>query len=123
MIKAFFNMIQILPLKLDTMDATAEQYKTSQSSPLERALYAKYLLASKYVHRLQKMTLSDHHLTSLCDSVLQMTWTRANPDDDTVSRRLHIASDRVAQPPQFDRLCVTDPLVQSTSLRFIGVRK
>ena len=107
----------------ETMRATAEQYNSSYSSPLGRAIYAKYLLASKYVHRLQNMPLSNDQLSSLRDSVLQMTWTRARPADDTVSHRVHIAQDRIAQPPEFGGLGVTDPLVQAVSLRFIWARK
>ena len=108
---------------LEKMAETAEQYNTSQSSPLGRALYAKYLLASKYVHRLQNMVISGEQLTSLRDSVLQMTWTRARPSDNTVSHRVHIAQDRVAQPPMYGGLGIPDPLVQIISLRFIWVRK
>merc|ERR1711888_583717 len=47
------------------MEAISQSYNTSQSSPLGRAIYAKYLLASKYIHRIQNTVISINQLTQL----------------------------------------------------------
>merc|ERR1712030_53541 len=64
-----------------SMERIAEQYTTSQSSPLGRAIYAKYLLASKYIHRMQNAVLGEHILNELHDTIINMTWTRARPSE------------------------------------------
>ena len=38
---------------VDTMRGIAKTLNTVTSKPLGRALYAKYLIASKYIHRIQ----------------------------------------------------------------------
>ena len=106
-----------------SMERIAEQYTTSQSSPLGRAIYAKYLLASKYIHRMQNAVLGEHILNELHDTIINMTWTRARPSENTTSHRVHIARSRVAQPPRFGGLSVPDPNIQMKSIRFIWVRK
>ena len=57
------------------MEAIAETYNTSQSTPLGRAIYAKYLLASKYIHRIQNTVITISQLDKLRRSILNMTWT------------------------------------------------
>ena len=52
-----------------------------------------------------------------------MTWTRARPAENTLTYRVHIAQDRVAQPPEYGGLSVPDPQIQIKSIRFIWVRK
>ena len=52
---------------LETWTEPAYQYNTSQSAPLGRALYGKYLLAFKYVHHLKNMTLGNNYKTALFD--------------------------------------------------------
>ena len=107
----------------ENMSTIAQQYNTSQSSPLGRAIYAKYLLSSKYIHRLQNCTLDGDQLATLRENALLMTWTRSRPNDDTNGYRVHIAQDRVSQPPRFGGLGVPDPLVQMRSIRFGWARK
>ena len=71
------------------MEAIAETYNTSQSTPLGRAIYAKYLLASKYIHRIQNTIITTSQLDDLRRSILNMTWTRARPAENTLTYRVH----------------------------------
>ena len=50
---------------MDTMKGIAKTLSTVTSMPLGRALYAKYLIASKYIHRIQNYDFSHDELKSL----------------------------------------------------------
>ena len=112
----------IEPVK-HNMDAIADSYNTSQSTPLGRAIYAKYLLASKYIHRIQNTVINPTQFFELQSTILNMTGTRSHPAENTIAYRVHIAQDRVAQPPRYGGLSVPDPQIQIKSIRFIWVRK
>ena len=86
------------------MIKTAETYNTALSTPLGRAIWAKYLISSKYLRRIQNAVFSEEHLVSLREAALLLTWTRARPQDDSYAARTHIANSRVSQPPQFGGL-------------------
>ena len=81
------------------MIKTAETYNTALSTPLGRAIWAKYLISSKYIHRIQNAVFSEEQLVSLREAALLLTWTRARIHDDSNSIRTHIANNRVSQPP------------------------
>ena len=112
----------IAPLQ-QAMSKIADTFNSSLSSPLGRSIYAKFLLSSKYLHRIQNFTFSDNQLEELRKTVLRLTWTRARPQDDAHSIRVHIAQDRVAQPLYYGGLSVPDPLIQSKALTFAWARK
>ena len=105
------------------MEKISDSYNSSLSSPLGRSIYAKFLLSSKYLHRIQNFHFSDSQLEELRKTVLKLTWTRARPQEDTHKIRVHIANDRVAQPLFYGGLSVPDPVVQSRSLTFAWARK
>ena len=54
----------ILPLT-DIMGKVAESFNSSMSSTLGRSIYAKYLLGTKYLHRVQNFTFSEEQLNEL----------------------------------------------------------
>ena len=112
----------IIPL-ITVMDSIADSFNSSMSSPLGRSIYAKFLLSSKYLHRIQNFHFSPDQLDELRKSVLKLTWTRTRPNDDTHSARTHIAQDRVAQPLFYGGLSIPDPIVQTQSLAFAWSRK
>lgn len=112
----------IAPLQ-QAMEKISDSYNSSLSSPLGRSIYAKFLLSSKYLHRIQNFHFSDSQLEELRKTVLKLTWTRARPQDDTHTIRVHIANDRVAQPLFYGGLSVPDPVIQSRSLTFAWARK
>ena len=98
-------------------------FSTSQSTPLGRSLYAKFLLASKYVHRLQCCVFEDEEATELKRLVVSATWTRVRWGEQEASRRTHIASARVNQKIKFGGLAVSDPHIQNISIRFFWARR
>ena len=112
----------IAPLQ-QAMEKIADSFNSSLSSPLGRSIYAKFLLSSKYLHRIQNFHFSEIHLEELRKTVLKLTWTRTRPQDDTHTIRVHIANDRVAQPLFYGGLSVPDPVIQSKSMTFAWARK
>ena len=112
----------IAPLQ-NAMEKIADSYNSSLSSPLGRSIYAKFLLSSKYLHRIQNFHFSDIQLEELRKTVLKLTWTRARPQEDNHTIRVHIANARVAQPLYYGGLSVPDPILQSRSLTFAWARK
>ena len=98
----------IEPLR-QVMIKTAETYNTALSTPLGRSIWAKYLISSKYLNRIQNAVFSEEQLVSLREAALLLTWTRARPHDDSNSIRTHIANNRVSQPPQYGGLILPDP--------------
>ena len=82
----------IAPLQ-QTMSKISDSLNSSLASPLGRSIYAKFLLNSKYLHRIQNFHFTDIQLEELRKAVLKLTWTRARPQDDAHSVRVHIAQD------------------------------
>ena len=112
----------IAPL-IRTMNNLANSFNTNLSTPLGRAIYSKFLLCSKYLHRIQNFHFTIPQLKEMRKAALRLTWTRARPNDDTSSIRVHISKRRVAQPLYFGGLSVPDPIIQSKSLSFSWARK
>ena len=112
----------IAPLQ-QTMSKISDSFNSSLSSPLGRSIYAKFLLSSKYLHRIQNFHFTDNQLDELRKTVLRLTWTRSRPQDDAYSVRVHIAQDRVAQPLYYGGLSVPHPVIQSKALTFSWARK
>ena len=105
------------------MFSLADSFSTNLSTPIGRALYSKFLLSSRYIHRLQNFHFSEPQLQELRKAVLQLTWTRHRPGSDTASSRVHIAADRVSQPPCKGGLSVPHPAIQAHALSFTWARK
>ena len=101
----------------------ADSLDTVTATPLGRSTYAKFLLASRYVHRIQNFTFSDEQLSQLRDAVLKATWTRHRIGTDTQSLRTHIANRRVEQPLAFGGLSLPHPQTQSQAMKFAWIRK
>ena len=112
----------IAPL-LRTMDSLADSFNSNLSTPLGRSIYAKFILCSKYLHRIQNFHFTNQQLEELRDAALRLTWTRSRPGEDNTSIRVHIANNRVAQPLFHGGLSVPDPVIQSKSLSFSWARK
>ena len=112
----------IEPIKA-AMETIADSLSTATCTPLGRSLYAKFLLSSRYLHRIQNFSFSELQLSNLRTTILKLTWTRHRVGTDTSSTRIHIANDRVAQPLSMGGLSVPDPLIQSQALKFSWVRK
>jgi hypothetical protein len=105
------------------MDRIADSFTTVSSTPLGRSLYAKFLLSSRYLHKIQNFDFTSPQLDELRKSVLRLTWTRHRIGTDTSSSRVHIANDRVAQPLGFGGLSLPDPAIQAQALRLTWARK
>ena len=112
----------ILPV-MNAMERIADSLSTSTATPLGRAIYARSLLTSKYLHRIQNYNFHENELTELRRSVLELTWTRHRVGTDTSSTRVHIAGSRVAQPLSKGGLGVPDPIIQTQSLKLAWIRK
>ena len=112
----------ILPLT-NIMEKIADSYNSSMCTPLGRSIYAKYLLGSKYLHRIQNFVYSEDQLKELRKSIIKLTWTRARPGEHTNGYRVHIAHNRVAQSLYYGGLSVPDPRIQAQSLSFSWARK
>ena len=112
----------IEPIKI-AMDNIADSMSTATCTPLGRSIYAKFLLSSRYLHKIQNFSFSQIQLSNLRSTILKLTWTRHRVGTDSSSTRTHIASDRVAQPLSMGGLSVPDPLIQSQALKFSWVRK
>jgi hypothetical protein len=105
------------------MEKIADSFTTVSSTPLGRSLYAKFLLSSRYLHKIQNFDFTALQLEELRKSVLRLTWTRHRIGTDTSSSRVHIANNRVAQPLGYGGLSLPDPIIQSQALRLTWVRK
>ena len=112
----------IQPLS-EIMNKIADSFNSTMSTPLGRSIYAKYLLGTKYLHRIQNFPFTEDQLAELRKSIIRLTWTRARPGMDANARRVHIAHNRVAQPLYYGGLSVPDPIIQSQSLSFSWARK
>ena len=108
---------------LTAMDRIADSLSTNSSTPLGRAIYAKFLLASRYLHKIQNFDFTENQLEDLRKVVLRLTWTRHRMGTDSSSTRTHIANDRVAQPYGYGGLSLPDPQVQSQALKLCWARK
>ena len=108
---------------LEHMEALVKRYATSGSTPIGRALYAKYLLGSRYVHRLQNTLISEEMAKELGDVLRRMTWTRARMNEQHVGVRVHIAKERVSQPISYGGLALPDPNHQNVAIRLTWIRK
>ena len=112
----------IAPIQ-NAMDKIADSLSTNSSTPLGRAIYAKFLLASRYLHKIQNFDFADDQLEDLRKAVLRLTWTRHRMGTDTSSTRVHIANGRVAQSYGFGGLALPDPKIQIQALKLCWVRK
>ena len=108
---------------IDKMETIATRYRTSGSTPIGRSLYAKFLLGSRYVHRLQNGLLNEQTMQQITDAMLLMTWTKPRYGEDQSDYRVHIAKARVSQPTRFGGLNLPDPAIQSKSLRLLWFRR
>ena len=108
---------------LETMQRIASSFDTDMSTPLGRALYAKYLLSSRYIHKIQNYVFKEKELDEFWKIVRAMTWTRARPQIDSTTTRVHISKERVSQPLQYGGLAVPNPKNQVKSLAFTWARK
>ena len=109
---------------IDKMNKIATQYSTCLSTPLGRALYARFLLGSRSVHLTMNRHMSEDEALEFRESVLQMTWTKSgNRDEGGAHYRVHISKKIVAQSRYYGGLNVPDPMVQNTALRLAWARK
>ena len=108
---------------IDKMERIARRFATLTSTPLGRALYAKFLLGSLYVHRLQNGLIGDQTMQHMTEALLYMTWTRARMTEDQLGYRVHVAKARVIQPPSYGGLYLPSPGIQNTTLRILWLRK
>ena len=105
------------------MEKIADSFTTVSSTPLGRCLYAKFLLSSRYLHKIQNFDFTAPQLEELRKSVLRLTWTRHRVGTDTSSSRVHVANNRVAQPLCYGGMSLPDPNIQTQALRLTWVRK
>ena len=108
---------------IDKMEAIANRFTTSGSTPIGRSIFAKFLLGSRQVHRLQNANLSDQTMKQITDAMLHMTWTKVRYGEDQPGYRVHIAKARVHQPVRFGGLNLPEPAIQSKSLRLLWIRR
>ena len=108
---------------IEKMESIGSKYATSASTPIGKALYAKFLLGSRYVHRLQNATLSQQMRANMTEALLYMTWTRARMSEEQTGYRVHIAKARVMQPPSYGGLYLPSPGIQDTTLRMLWLRR
>ena len=59
---------------VDKLEAIATRFKTSGSTPIGRSLYAKFLLGSRYVHRLQNGSLSPGMMEQITSHDMERTY-------------------------------------------------
>ena len=105
------------------MKKTFNRFATSASTPIGRALFAKFLLGSRYVHHLQNGSLSEQTIQNMTEAMLYMTWTRARMTEEQTGYRVHIAKSRVMQPPSYGGLYLPSPGIQDTTLRMLWLRR
>ena len=112
----------IAPIQ-NAMDRIADSLSTNSSTPLGRAIYAKFLLASRYLHKIQNFDFTEVQIQDLRKAVLRLTWTRHRMGTDSSSTRVHIANGRVAQPYGYGGLSLPDPQIQYQALKLCWARK
>ena len=108
---------------IEKMESIGARYSTSASTPIGRALYAKFLLGSRYVHRLQNGLIGEQTCQHMTEALLYMTWTRARMTEEQTGYRAHIAKARVIQPPTYGGLYLPNPGFQNISLRMLWLRR
>ena len=108
---------------IERMEAIGDRFATSASTPIGRALFAKFLLGSLYVHRFQNGSLSEQTIQNMTEAMLYMTWTRARMTEEQTGYRVHIAKSRVMQPPSYGGLYLPSPGIQDTTLRMLWLRR
>ena len=108
---------------LNNMVGIAKRYSNVGSTPIGRALYGTFLMASRYVHRLQNTVISGKMMEELKDATIQMLWTRVRYQEEQVGWRVHIARARVSHPYQYGGLRLPDPEVRNTAIRMTWLRK
>ena len=112
----------ILPIE-NAIRQIIQTLSTSASTPIGRSLFSRFLLASKYIHRLHCMSRTEH-FTDLQKLITSQVWNRYTLSDGGQNySRTHIAATRVSQPIFFGGLSVPDTLVQFHSSRFSWLRK
>ena len=100
----------IAPIE-NAMNKITDSITTLSSSPLGRAIFAKFLLASRYLQKIHNYKFSQ--LSNLRDAVLRLTWSRHRMGTDTTSH-VHIANSIVAQPLSYGVLAVPNHHIQYT---------
>ena len=96
---------------------------TSTSTPIGRALFSRFLLASKYIHRLHCMS-NPEEFTDLQKLITSQVWNRYTLSSGGQNySRTHIAATRISQPVFFGGLSVPDTQIQFYSSRFSWLRK
>ena len=105
------------------MKRLSNTLNTDTSSPLGRAIYANFLLASRYVHKLQNLMPSMQVRKELWDEILNLTWTKHRIGEDNNYKRVHIAKDRVSQPIRYGGLGVVDPNIQMRGIAVAWIRR
>ena len=108
---------------IEKMEAIADRYSSSGSTPIGRSLYATFLLCQRYVHRLQSMALTERSKEDMMDAIHMMVWTRARWNEQQVGYRVHIAKSRLKQPYKYGGLGVPDPDMQSMTIRMGWFRR
>ena len=109
---------------IDKMDKIAKRYSTCLSTPLGRALYARFLMGSLSVHLTINRHMSEDEALEFRESLLQMTWTKSgNRDEGGARYRVHISKKIVAQSRYYGGLGVPDLMIQNTALRLGWARK
>ena len=108
---------------IEKMEAIADRYSSSGSTPIGRSLYATFLLCQRYVHRLQSMPLTERSKEDMTSAIHMMVWTRARWNEQQTGYRVHIAKSRLKQPYKYGGLGVPDPDVQSTTIRMGWFRR
>ena len=96
---------------------------TSTSTPIGRALFSRFLLSSKYIHRLHCMD-NDEQFKQLQKLITSQVWNRYTVSDGGQNySRTHIAAKRISQPVYFGGLSVPNTQIQFYSSRFSWLRK
>ena len=69
----------ILPIE-DAIRQIIQTLSTSASTPIGRSLFSRFLLASKYIHRLHCMSRTEH-FTDLQKLITSLVWNRYTLSD------------------------------------------
>ena len=67
------------------MNRIADSLTTLSSSPLGRAIFAKFILSSRYLHKVQNYEFPHEQLVKLREAVLKLTWSRHRMGTDTTT--------------------------------------
>ena len=107
----------ILPIE-NGIRQIIQTLSTSTSTPIGRLLFSRFLLASKYIHRLHCMSDAEQ-FTDLQKLITSQVWNRYTLSDGGQNySRTHIAATRVSQLVYFGGLSVPDAQIQFYSSRF-----